>query len=182
MTTILYVVVAVVAAGLLFLGVWKIGGAYLKYRGKRIITCPETKEPAAVEVAAGRAALRAATGEPVLRLRDCTRWPERRNCGQECLAQIEAAPEDCLVRTIVTRWYEEKSCAFCGKPLGAIDWMEHQPCVMAPDRKTLEWKDLASETLPRVLETHLPVCWNCHIAENFRREHPDLVVDRDFKH
>ena len=26
--------------------------------------------------------------------------------------------------------------------------------------------------------THLPVCWNCHIAESFRREHPELVVDR----
>ena len=24
-----------------------------------------------------------------------------------------------------------------------------------------------------------PVCWNCHIAESFRREHPDLVTDRD---
>jgi hypothetical protein len=29
-----------------------------------------------------------------------------------------------------------------------------------------------------VLSTHLPVCWDCHIARRFRREHPALVVDR----
>jgi hypothetical protein len=24
----------------------------------------------------------------------------------------------------------------------------------------------------------LPVCWNCHIAQTFRRVHPELVVVR----
>jgi hypothetical protein len=28
------------------------------------------------------------------------------------------------------------------------------------------------------MQTHLPVCWNCHIAQEFRREHSELVVDR----
>jgi hypothetical protein len=32
-----------------------------------------------------------------------------------------------------------------------------------------------------VLETHLPVCWDCYIAQSFVREHPDLVVYRPWR-
>ena len=34
---------------------------------------------------------------------------------------------------------------------------------------------------PVMLDSYLPVCWDCHIAESFRREHPELVTDRDSK-
>jgi hypothetical protein len=26
-----------------------------------------------------------------------------------------------------------------------------------------------------------PVCWSCHIAESFRRTHPELIVDRPWE-
>jgi hypothetical protein len=32
-----------------------------------------------------------------------------------------------------------------------------------------------------VLETHLPVCWDCYIAQSFVREHPDQVVYRPWR-
>jgi hypothetical protein len=32
-----------------------------------------------------------------------------------------------------------------------------------------------------VLETHFPVCWDCYIAQQFRRDHPDLVVFRPWQ-
>jgi hypothetical protein len=32
--------------------------------------------------------------------------------------------------------------------------------------------------LPEVFLTYAPVCWDCHIAETLRREHPELIVDR----
>ena len=38
--------------------------AYFKFRGKRVITCPETHAPAAVSVAAGEAGLGAFFNEP----------------------------------------------------------------------------------------------------------------------
>jgi len=181
MSTAIYVVLAIVALGLLYIGIRVVGGTYLKFRGKRVITCPETSQPAGVDVAAGRAALSAALGKPAVQLRDCSRWPERQNCGQECLQQLEAAPEDCLVRTILTRWYQEKSCIYCGKALGEIDWIEQRPCLLSPAGKTIEWREVPAEEVPRALETHKPVCWNCHIAETFRREHPDLVTERNWK-
>ncbi len=155
---------------------------FLKFRGKRLVTCPETHKPAAVEVAAGKAAKQALVGTVDLRLSDCSRWPEREACGQECLEQIVAAPEDCLVRTIVSNWYRGQTCLYCGKPFGEINWLEHPPALVASDLKTVEWKDVPAEKLPELFSTHWPVCWNCHIAQTFRREHPDLVVDRPWKH
>ena len=159
-------------------GIGVLGRAYLKFRGTRLVTCPETKNTAAVQVAAGQAAIRSALGDTHLRLKECNRWPEHRNCGQECLAQIEAAPEDCLVRNVLTRWYDGKACVYCGKTLGEIRWAEHKPALMSPEGVTVEWYELRPETIPAVLANHKPICWNCHIAQKFRREHPDLVVDR----
>jgi hypothetical protein len=81
------------------------------------------------------------------------------------------------VRTKVTGWYADKTCALCGKPLGSIDWTERKPAVMAPSGLTLEWRDIRPETLPDVLSTHAAICWDCHVAEAFRHSRPDLVID-----
>jgi hypothetical protein len=153
--------------------------AYRTARGKRVITCPETKEPAAVDVNAAYAAVTTLRkGEPSFRLRDCSRWPERRGCGQECLRQIEAAPEGCLLRYMLANWYVGRLCVYCRKPLAEMHWTEHKPALMTPELKTVEWDDVPPETLPQLLSVSQPVCWNCHIVETFRRERPGLVVDR----
>jgi hypothetical protein len=56
-----------------------------RYRGTRIVTCPETKEPAIVEVDALHASLTSTVGLPDIRLEECSRWPIKEQCGQECL-------------------------------------------------------------------------------------------------
>jgi hypothetical protein len=155
--------------------------AYFDYRGKRLITCPETHKPEAVDVAAGEAALGAFLSEPTLRLNQCSRWPEREDCGQECLRQIEVNPENCLVWNIVSKWYEGKQCVFCHKTLSELHHLDHAPALLSPDHKTVEWRELRPEQLPEVFSTHRPVCWNCHVAETFRRLHPELVVDRELE-
>jgi hypothetical protein len=40
-----------------------------------------------VEINAARVAATAWRGEIDFRLKDCSRWPERANCRQECLSQ-----------------------------------------------------------------------------------------------
>jgi hypothetical protein len=152
--------------------------AYFRFRGKRLVTCPETHRPAAVDLDARQAARESLFGSPHFRLQECSRWPERQGCGQECLSQIEKAPEGCLVRNIVTRWYEGKKCAVCGRLIHEVEWLGHKPALLNPQKKTVYWDSIAPEKLPEVFETFGPVCWDCHIAETFRREHPDLVVDR----
>lgn len=125
--------------------------AYFEYRGKRLITSPETHKPeaVAVAVAAGEAAAGAFLSEPTLRLRECSRWPERRDCGQECLQQIEADPANCLVWNIVSQWYGGKSCVFCRKPIGDLHLLDHAPALLGPDFKTSEWKEFGPESFPK---------------------------------
>lgn len=178
MDTFFYLAIGAIAFVALYPALRMMAGAYLKFRGTRVITCPENAQPAAVEVNATRAALAMLTGAPRLRLKDCSRWPEKRNCGQECLREIAAAPENCLLRAILARWYRGKSCALCGRPLGDIHLVEHKPALLNPEGGTLEWGDVPPETLPSLLVTHRPICWNCHVAETFRRCYPDLVTDR----
>jgi hypothetical protein len=151
---------------------------YLKFRGKRIVSCPENHQAAAVDVAAAKAAAQAIVGSPHLSLSQCSRWPEREHCGQACLAEIEETPQACLVRTIVNRWYAGKECAYCHQPFHEIHWHDHPPALVDEENRTVEWKDIPAESLQQAFRSHLPVCWNCHIAQTFRRVHPELVVTR----
>ena len=155
------------------------GRAYWRARGKRLVTCPETHCTAAVELDATGAALKAFRGGTYFCLQDCSRWPEKRDCAQDCLTEVATQGQGCLVRNIVAGWYKGKVCVYCHKPVDNVaDWSGHMPGLQAPDSKCMIWADVTPEKLPEVLQTYKPVCWSCHIAETFRREHPDLVTDR----
>lgn len=158
---------------------WRALPTWRALRGKRLVECPETHTAVAVDVDARRAAMGRLLGEKGFELRTCTRWPERAGCGQECLGQIEQSPHDCLVRSIVERWYAEGTCVFCEKPIGPIHWGGHDPALLTPDQQhTIQWHQVKPEQLPQVLSTHWPVCWKCHMVESVRHKHPDLVTDR----
>lgn len=151
---------------------------YWKYNRQMLVTCPETGKPAAVHVDAANAVKEVLYGREGLRLDQCSRWPERADCGQDCLAQVEADPKACMVWTLVTDWYRDKNCAFCERPFEEIHWHDHPPALLTPEKKTAQWNEIPAEKLPEVFKTHRPVCWSCHMAETFRHEHPELVVDR----
>lgn len=169
-------VVAGIAAYLLFSGFLK---TYRRYRGKRLITCPENHQPASVRVAAFDAAKWfAISGETDLRLRSCSRWPEMAGCAEDCLAQIETSPERCLVLNIVASWYDGKRCSYCEEAIGAIVWHERPPALRLRDGSTREWKDIRTEELPAVFASAQPVCWRCNLTETFRREHGEIVIER----
>jgi hypothetical protein len=156
--------------------------AYTRLQGKRVLTCPETGQAVGVDLEVGKAALAEAVGvKPALSLADCTRWPERAGCDQACLHQMEAAPESCKLRTLLEDWYVGKRCAFCRKSFATINWTDHKPALLTPDLKTIAWSEVRPEMVDLVLGTHMPVCWDCHVAETFRREHPELITDRRFK-
>lgn len=155
---------------------------YFEFRGKRVVVCPETRKYVAVEVNAAHAAATAPSGDVELTLRSCTRWPERKDCDQDCVHQIANAPEDCAVRKMLADFYAGRSCAVCHSAIGEIHWDDHKPAFLrTEDYRTLEWREVQPEALPLVLDKFLPVCWNCHVAATFRREHPELVTDRDSK-
>ena len=163
---------------LLAVAAWRLATGWAKSRGQRVVTCPETVRPAGVPIDSFHASASALGGAPDLRLSSCSRWPERSGCGQGCLAQIQAAPEDCLVRNIVARWLAGKKCANCGQPFGEISWAGSPPALLSADKTSVEWRQVPADHLTEVLGTSLPVCFACHTAITMVREHPDLVIDR----
>ena len=153
--------------------------ALTRYRGVRLITCPENREPAAVKIDALRAATSTALLADVsVRLRKCSRWPEMADCGQECLRQIEDSPNGCRLQQIVADWYDGKRCTSCRHFIEPVVWHERPPALRSPEGETVEWKDVAPEQLPSIFATHEPVCWKCHNAAWFRRHYPEMVIDR----
>jgi hypothetical protein len=165
----------VVIAGII---IGRLASAWFRYRGDRLITCPENLRPAGVRVDARHAAASGLLHPAELRLSTCSRWPERAGCGQECLSQIEASPEGCLVRHILSQWYQGKVCASCGRPFGDVEWNTAKPALSRADKVTVEWKQVPVAELPEMLKTALPVCFACHMASTLVREHPELAIDR----
>jgi hypothetical protein len=148
-----------------------------RFAGERVITCPETGGTEVVQVDAGRAASTSLAGQAELRLSACTRWPERRDCGQACLAEIAATPDGCLVRERLESWYTGARCCLCGNWFEQIQWFDRKPGLRSPDGRALSWEDVKAAELPGTLATHRPLCFNCLVAETFRQRFPDRVLD-----
>jgi hypothetical protein len=145
--------------------------------GERVITCPETLTSEVVRLDAGRAALSDLRGDKQLRLESCSRWPEKADCGQECLAEIESAPDGCLVRERLEGWYRGAECALCGMSIGPLQWFEYRPGLLTPDRKAVSWDEIPAKDLPASLAADKPICADCLQAESFRQKFPDQALD-----
>lgn len=155
--------------------------AYIRMRGTRIVVCPETERPAAVTVDAAHAALGAMREHADVRLSTCSRWPERKDCAQPCTAQIEIAPRQTLVFEILKQWYAGKTCAICRREIPPLSAVGPKPGLLnltAPGNETMTWEEIPAESLPALFDTHAPICSHCQVAESFRQQFPDLVVER----
>jgi hypothetical protein len=133
--------------------------AYRRFRGVRMVVCPETISAETVTLAAGHAAWSSVTSSTDLQLASCSRWP--RDCSQKCLEQVESSPEGCLVRERLKNWWEESACARCGTPIGRLSWFRPRPGLLGPGRTVRRWRELTPETLPEMLTTHRPLCAAC---------------------
>ena len=180
-TTVGSLIALVAIAVALWLGIRWLVRSVSKYRGPRIVTCPETKTPAIVEVDSLHALLTSTVGLPDIRLQECSRWPIREQCGQECLTNLDVAPDRCLVSGVLMRWYRDKNCVYCRKAFPELQWLDHRPALLSPEGKLLSWNEVSMDQLQSVLATHSAVCWNCYIAQEFRVNHPDMVVFRPWR-
>jgi hypothetical protein len=62
---------------------------YVQFRGKRQVLCPETGGVATIRIDALHAALSSAVDDSELHVTHCSRWPERQDCGQECVLRTQ---------------------------------------------------------------------------------------------
>lgn len=180
-TTVGFLIAIILIAVAFFYGIRWFIRARADYDGTRIVTCPETARPANVEVDAVHAVLTSAIGVPDIRLQNCSRWPLRENCGQECLLNLDVAPADCLVDSVLMKWYRGKKCVHCGVTFDELNWTDHKPALRSPAGELRNWNEVSVSDVPTVLDSYRPVCWNCYIAQSFVSEHPDLVVYRPWQ-
>ena len=178
MDTTVGLFIAIILMAVLFFTLRWIFRARSKFGGTRIVTCPETARPAAVEVDSLHAALTSVASVTDIRLQNCSRWPIKRQCGQECLLNLNVTPAECLVSSVLMKWYRGKKCIYCGVRFGEVGWTDHKPALRSPTRDLLKWDQIPLADVPVALETYSPVCWNCYIAQSFVIEHPELVVFR----
>jgi len=181
MSTAVSLLIAITFAAALWFGLRWLVRSLAKYRGPRIVTCPETGKPVIVEIDGLHAALTSTVQLPDIRLKECSRWPENKQCGQECLTELDVAPNQCLVSGVLMRWYRGKKCVYCSQRFSELHWTDHRPALRSASGQLVEWKEVLIDDLPHVLETHQPVCWNCYIAQSFRLAHPELVVYRPWR-
>ena len=176
--TVAYLIVATLFAVAIYFAVRYFIRARNRFGGERVIICPETGKQAMVEVDTRRAALTSLVGRADIRLDDCWRWPLRADCGQECLLQLDVGEDQCLVSSVLSKWYRSKQCVFCQRPFEEIDLVDHKPALFTPEGITVEWADVPISDVNEAMATYEPVCWNCHIAQTFYHERPDLVIER----
>jgi hypothetical protein len=80
------ILAAIAALAVVYVVVPVMIDAFLHFRRRRTVRCPETGLMASVSIAAGRAALTAVPGPPTLKVADCSLWPEHQGCEERCVA------------------------------------------------------------------------------------------------
>ena len=159
---VLYLVFGSLAVVSIWLFALQAIAAHSRYRGIRILKCPRDDHKAAVAIRPWKAALPTVFGNvPVLQVIDCSRWPEQCECDQRCLSQITLAPEETLLRSILSERYTAQPCAFCGTPFrGERDWLV--PALVAADGSLVDVVEVPPDRIEETISTHEPVCVRCY--------------------
>jgi hypothetical protein len=140
---------------------------YYRNRGRQSAICPENGEPVDVEMDNKFAFWTAWRGQEHTRLQSCTRWPEKGDCGQECLAQLDPSPEN--VERLMLGWYQGKTCAICTRAIAPSDWRRGRLAWLDDEHKLVELRQVNLKQLQFALESMRPLCWTCHQEEGFRQ-------------
>jgi hypothetical protein len=90
------------------------------------------------------------------------------------------AARDRATTELLKRFFDGKQCAICKRPIPPVHRTGLKPGLLNPaTHQTYSWDEIPSVDLSTALETHLPLCSECEVAESFRQHFPDLVTDRD---
>jgi len=90
MSTTLALIVAVIAAGILYGMVQKVRRASQGLRLRKRLVCPETRSSVGVRLRTISAADASPFRKPRIVIEDCARWPERKGCDQKCIARFSS--------------------------------------------------------------------------------------------
>jgi hypothetical protein len=100
---VVYCFVAYLALALIIPAGWALVPVWLRTRRSRHVYCPAASHTAMVALDPWYAVRMHSLGNPELYVKACSQWPQRRNCGQACLARIGAAVEHSPAITAATQ-------------------------------------------------------------------------------
>jgi hypothetical protein len=88
-------------------------------------------------------------------------------------------PHDAATTAQLKHFFEGKLCAACSRPVQPVHLGDRRPGLLnTTTNEEIAWDDIPPAHLSTMLESHAPICSHCLIVETFRRQHPELVVDR----
>ncbi len=151
--------------------------SYFRNRGRKTVVCPDNHEPVTVELDSKYALTTALRGQEHERLQSCSRWPEKGDCGQECLAQVDPTPEN--LERLLQKWYQGKACAICERALTPADWRRSRLALLNEKEKLFELRHMHLDEIPSALDKMAPLCWNCHQEERARQAQPPRILKGD---
>jgi hypothetical protein len=140
---------------------------YYENRGPGAVRCPDTGESADIEIDHGFALKSAMRGQQHSRVKSCSRWPQNGECGQECLVQVDASPEN--LERLFARSFTGSSCAICTREITPSDWRQGRLGVLGQEQHLLELRDMPVDDLQSTLQETRPLCWQCHQGEKARQ-------------
>jgi hypothetical protein len=85
------IIAAIVALGAVYVLVPVAAHTYRRLLGPKTVTCPETLRRTRIELDARHGALTSTFGDAKLKVAKCARWPDHRDCDQNCLEEGEPA-------------------------------------------------------------------------------------------
>ncbi len=151
--------------------------AYYKNRGRQSAICPENGQPVDIELDSEYAFWTSWRGQEHTRLKSCTRWPHKGDCGQECLPQVDPSPEN--VERLMLGWYKDKTCGICARAITPSDWRRSRLALLDERHKLVELRQLNLVELQSALEHMRPLCWTCHQEERVRQPVVPRVLKGD---
>jgi len=86
---------------------------------------------------------------------------------------------DAATTAQLKHFFEGKVCASCNRPIPPVHAGQLHPGLLnTRTNEAIAWNDIPTSNLSGTLASHESICSNCLTIETFRREHPELVVDR----
>ena len=133
---------------------------YYENRGRKAVKCPDTDQTADIEMDHGFALKTAMRGQERSRVQSCSQWPQHGECGQECLVQVDASPEN--LERLFARSLSGSTCASCTREITPSDWRQGRLGVLDQEHRLFELRDMPVDDLQAVLRETRPLCWTCH--------------------
>lgn len=87
MNTSLLMMLGILAIGVVLVAFPVAADIAARYRGRKLVRCPETRQLVEIQLNARRALWTAAFGEAVPRVKSCSLWPKKKGCSEECVKE-----------------------------------------------------------------------------------------------